>query len=155
VPRPDSLAFVAVAAIALFASSGSAQVVCTTPDGKVHAGTRIPKGCTVKDKYRGLVDPGQPPLDPAASALRSRQAEIRREADGIAGELRAIDARLAAVPDFEPSSYANNPADWQAYDRDLAARDAAIERLRRRESELRSQLGSLKRELARDTAASR
>ena len=154
VPSPAFVACVAGFTIALVASTASAQVVCTTPDGRVHAGTRVPKDCTVKDKYRGLVKPGEAPPDPATSAALARQAEIRREANAKKRELRAIGARLAAVPDVDPAPYPHDPVGWRAYDRDLAAHDAAIERLRGRQSELQWQLESLQRELAGLTARS-
>jgi len=153
VPPLLSLARLAVIAIALATSNASGQVVCTMPDGSVHTGTRIPKGCAVKDKYRGLVNPGQPPADPAASAARARRAESRREADAIARELRAVDARIAAVPELDPAAYANDTSGWHAQERDLAVRDATIGRLRSRQTELQWRLDSLKRELASLTAS--
>ena len=155
VPSFASLACIAVSTIALVASTAFAQAVCTTSDGRVHAGTLLPRDCTVKEKYRGLVNPGEALPDPATSAALARQAEIRSEASAKARELRAIEARLAAVPEFDPAPYANDPPGWRAYDRDLAAHAAGIERLRRRQSELRWQLESLKRELAGLTARSR
>ncbi len=147
-PLHTYVARLAVVGIVLAAGIASGQVVCTTPDGRVHTGTRIPKGCEVKDKFRGLVNPGEAPSDAAASAVRARQAEIRHEADAITHELRAIDARLAAVPDVDPAAYANDPSGWRGQDRDLAAREAATKRLHDRQTELRWRLDSLKRELA-------
>lgn len=142
VERIVGLAWVLV----LVASGARAGVVCVTPDGRVHAGDRPPANCEAKTSYRGLAKSSTTPSNPDDAAALARRDEIERQADDASRELAAVQLQLAAIPDISPAAYENGPAGWQAYERNLAARDAAAGKLRSRQSELLWQLGSLKRD---------